>query len=199
MMGQPSTEMVKRKAVPRTIRIPLRELDLTRGRQLGTLAPIRCFAPGSMSMKSDGAASRSTEFSPAASAAVSHAKAAAPTQQIRRVAVLGAGTMGSRIAAHIANAGIPVVLLDIVPAGTPADAAPSARNKLVLSALDSLKKSKPAAFYAIDSARLITPGNFDDHLNQLADCDWIIEAVAENVDIKRALLAKVAEHRTLGG
>src|ERR1035438_4156307 len=119
-------------------------------------------------------------------------------KQIRKVAVLGAGTMGSRIAAHIANAGVPVVLLDMVPPGTPADAGAAARNKLALAALDGLKKSKPAAFYAVDSARLITPGNFDDHLNQLADCDWIIEAVAENLDIKRGLLAKVAEHRKPG-
>ena len=118
--------------------------------------------------------------------------------QIRKVAVLGAGTMGSRIAAHIANAGVPVVLLDIVPAGTPADAAPSARNKLALGALDGLKKAKPAAFYTADSARLITPGNFDDDLNRIADCDWIVEAVAENLDIKRALLAKVAAHRKPG-
>ncbi len=68
-------------------------------------------------------------------------------RQITKVAVLGAGTMGSRIAAHIANAGVPVVLLDIVPPGTPAEAPAAARNKFVLSALDGLKKSKPAAFF----------------------------------------------------
>src|SRR5258708_19206466 len=83
---------------------------------------------------------------------------------IRRVAVLGAGTMGSRIAAHIANAGVPVVLLDIVPPNTPADAGPAARNKLVLAALEGLKKSKPAAFFVPGSARLVRPGNFDDDL-----------------------------------
>lgn len=119
-------------------------------------------------------------------------------KQIRKVAVLGAGTMGSRIAAHIANSGVAVVLLDIVPPGTPADAAPAAKNKLVLAALDGLKKSKPAAFFAPDSARLITPGNFDDDLKLIADCDWIVEAVAENLDIKRALLAKVEQHRKPG-
>jgi 3-hydroxyacyl-CoA dehydrogenase len=119
-------------------------------------------------------------------------------KQIRKVAVLGAGTMGSRIAAHIANAGVPVVLLDIVPAGTPADAGPAARNKLVLAALDGLKKAKPAAFYAPDAARLITVGNFDDDLARIADCDWIVEAVAEGLDIKRALLAKVIEQRKPG-
>jgi 3-hydroxyacyl-CoA dehydrogenase len=119
-------------------------------------------------------------------------------RQIRKIAVLGAGTMGSRIAAHIANAGVPVVLLDIVPPGTPADATRAVKNKLVLAAIDGLKKAKPAAFYTNDSARLITPGNFDDDLGLVADCDWIIEAVAENLDIKRALLAKVEQHRKLG-
>ncbi len=120
------------------------------------------------------------------------------SKQIRKVAVLGAGTMGSRIAAHIANAGLPVVLLDIVPPGTAADASKPERNKIVLAALDGLKKSKPAAFYTPDSARLLTLGNFDDDLALIADCDWIIEAVAENLDIKHALLARVAQHRRPG-
>ncbi|HEY4380303.1 MAG TPA: 3-hydroxyacyl-CoA dehydrogenase family protein, partial [Acidobacteriaceae bacterium] len=119
-------------------------------------------------------------------------------KQIRRVAVLGAGTMGSRITAHIANAGVPVVLLDIVPPGTPPAAPAALRNRLTLAALDALKKSKPAAFYTPDAARLITPGNFEDDLKMLANCDWILEAVAENLDIKRALLARVAEHRKPG-
>jgi 3-hydroxyacyl-CoA dehydrogenase len=121
-----------------------------------------------------------------------------PTRQIRKVAVLGAGTMGSRIAAHIANAGVPVVLLDMVLPGIPADAGGSVRNRLVLAAIDALKKSRPAAFYSLDSARLITPGNFDDDMRLVADCDWIVEAVAENLEIKRALLTKVAEHRKPG-
>jgi 3-hydroxyacyl-CoA dehydrogenase len=121
-----------------------------------------------------------------------------PTKQIRKVAVLGAGTMGSRIAAHIANAGLPVVLLDIVPQGIAPEAAKAERNKFVLSALDGLKKSKPAAFYTPDSARLLTLGNFDDDLALIADCDWIIEVVAENLDIKHALLVKVMQHRRPG-
>ena len=119
----------------------------------------------------------------------------ARAKQIRKVAVLGAGTMGSRIAAHVANAGLPVVLLDIVPPGIDASAPKPERNKFVLAALDGLKKSKPAAFYSPESARLITTGNFDDDLALIADCDWIIEAVAENLDIKHALLAKVVQHR----
>jgi 3-hydroxyacyl-CoA dehydrogenase len=106
--------------------------------------------------------------------------------------------MGSRIAAHVANAGVPVVLLDIVPPGVAADGPKAERNKFVLAAMDGLKKSKPAAFYAVDSARLITLGNFDDDLALIADCDWIIEVVAENLEIKRALLAKVQQHRRPG-
>jgi 3-hydroxyacyl-CoA dehydrogenase len=109
---------------------------------------------------------------------------------IRRVAVLGAGTMGARIAAHIANAGIPVVLLDIVPPGAPAGNK-AARNGLVHHALDTMKKTKPASFFDAADSRLITEGNFEDDLGLVADCDWIIEAVAENLDIKRALLKKV--------
>src|ERR1700735_2122145 len=116
-------------------------------------------------------------------------------RQINKVAVLGAGTMGSRIAAHITNAGLPVVLLDIVPPGTDAGAPKQERNKIVLAALDGLKKSKPAAFYSPDNARLLTIGNFDDDLALIADCDWIIEVVAENLEIKRALLEKVQKHR----
>lgn len=117
------------------------------------------------------------------------------TGQIRKVAVLGAGTMGSRIAAHLANAQVPVVLLDMVPPGTAADAGKAQRNKFALAALDALKKSKPAAFYSPEDARLIAVGNFDDDLALIAGCDWIIEVVAEDLEIKRALLAKVEQHR----
>src|SRR5690242_2551532 len=107
---------------------------------------------------------------------------------VRRAAVLGAGTMGSRIAAHLANAGIPSLLLDMVPKDA------SARNKLATTAIDALAKSKPAAFYDPALASLITPGNFEDDLAKLADCDWVIEAVAENLDIKHALLEKAVPY-----
>ncbi len=106
--------------------------------------------------------------------------------------------MGSRIAAHIANAGVPVVLLDMVPPGTAADAPKAERDKCVLSAMEGLRKLKPAAFFSADSARLIALGNFDDDMVQIASCDWIIEVVAENLEIKRALLAKVLQHRRPG-
>jgi 3-hydroxyacyl-CoA dehydrogenase len=122
----------------------------------------------------------------------------ASTKQIRKVAILGAGTMGSGIAAHIANAGLPVILLDIVPPGTAADADKATKNKFVLAALDRLKKSKPTAFFIAENARLITLGNFDDDLALISDCDWIVEVVAENLEIKRALLNKLQQHRRPG-
>src|SRR5690349_18192114 len=103
-------------------------------------------------------------------------------KQIRKVAVLGAGTMGARIAAHFANAAVPSYLLDIVPP----DADGPARNKIALSGLDAARKSKPAAFMEPSLAHLVTIGNFDDDLNNLADVDWIIEAVVENLEIKRS-------------
>ena len=108
---------------------------------------------------------------------------------VRRAAVLGAGTMGSRIAAHLANAGIPSLLLDMVPKDS---AAP--RNQLALSGIEALGKAKPAAFYEPGLAAFITPGNFEDDLAKLAECDWVIEAVAENLEIKRALLERVVPH-----
>src|ERR1700758_2174248 len=100
---------------------------------------------------------------------------------VRRAAVLGAGTMGSRIAAHLANAGIPSMLLDMVPDGE------GGRNRLAESALVALGKAKPAAFYDVSLASMITPGNFEDDLPKLKQCDWVIEAVGENLEIKRAL------------
>ncbi|PWU12190.1 MAG: 3-hydroxyacyl-CoA dehydrogenase [Terriglobia bacterium] len=99
---------------------------------------------------------------------------------IRKAAVLGAGTMGSRIAAHLANAGVPVVLLDL--------------PGLAAQALEGLKKSKPAAFYDPSLAGRVTPGNFNDDVALLSECDWVIEAVTENLTIKQELLNKVAPH-----
>jgi 3-hydroxyacyl-CoA dehydrogenase len=115
-------------------------------------------------------------------------------KHIHRVAVLGAGTMGSRIAAHFANAGVPSYLFDIVPP----DADGPARNKIAGAGLDAARKSKPAAFMDASLPRLITIGNFDDDLKRLADVDWIIEAVVENLDLKRALLRKVEAIRKPG-
>ncbi len=117
---------------------------------------------------------------------------------INKVAILGAGTMGARIAAHFANAGVPSYLLDIVPPNVPPDAGSAARNKVAAAGLDALKKSKPAAFMDPSLARLVTVGNFEDNLKRLAEVDWIIEAVVENLDIKRALLKKVEAIRKPG-
>ena len=115
-------------------------------------------------------------------------------KRIEKVAVLGAGTMGSRIAAHLANAGIPSYLLDMVPP----DADGSARNKFAAAGLEGLKKSKPAAFFEPSLYKLITIGNFDDNLKWLSQCDWIIEAVVENLEAKRELLRKVEAVRKPG-
>ncbi|HYK91131.1 MAG TPA: 3-hydroxyacyl-CoA dehydrogenase NAD-binding domain-containing protein, partial [Acidobacteriota bacterium] len=88
-------------------------------------------------------------------------------RRIHKVAVLGAGTMGARIAAHLANAAVPSWLLDIVPP----DADGPARNKIALAGLDAARKSKPAAFFEPSVARLVTVGNFEDDLKRLAEVD----------------------------
>ena len=106
---------------------------------------------------------------------------------IRKAAVLGAGTMGARIAAHLANAGVPVALLDLASPG-------AARSAIAVQALENLKKSKPAAFFDASLAARITPGNFEDDLGLLSGCDWVIEAVTENLEIKQSLLEKAAPH-----
>src|SRR3979411_1564793 len=118
-------------------------------------------------------------------------------RRIEKAVVLGAGTMGSRIAAHFANAGLPCILLDIVP-NLPADASAVERNKIVRAGLDAAKKSKPAAFFTPAFAEKIAIGNFEDDLARCAEADWIIEVVAENLEIKRKLLARVAEVRKPG-
>jgi 3-hydroxyacyl-CoA dehydrogenase len=114
-------------------------------------------------------------------------------QRIQRAAVLGAGTMGARIAAHLSNAGIPCLLLDVATAGDP-----RSRNRVVQAGLDAARKSRPASFFTPDTSRLIRTGNFDDDLAKLADVDWIIEAVSENLEIKRDLLTRVEQVRRPG-
>ena len=111
---------------------------------------------------------------------------------LRSVAVLGAGTMGARIAAHFANAGIPAHLLDIVIPNQPN------RNAAALKGIESAAKQKPGGFFTDDAAKLVRPGNFDDHLHRLAEVDWIIEAVTENLDIKRDLWSRVDKVRKPG-
>ncbi|HUH01384.1 MAG TPA: 3-hydroxyacyl-CoA dehydrogenase family protein, partial [Kofleriaceae bacterium] len=115
------------------------------------------------------------------------------SKPIRRVAVLGAGVMGSGIAAHCANAGIPVLLLDIVPPNLDEKARQSraARNQFADGALAKMLKARPAPFFHPSNARLITTGNFDDDLDQVADYDLVIEAIIERLDIKRSLFEKL--------
>jgi 3-hydroxyacyl-CoA dehydrogenase len=117
---------------------------------------------------------------------------------IERAAVIGAGVMGAALAAHLANAGVPVVLLDIVPpegAGVKGD--PSSReyrNAFAAKGLTNATKSRPASFYTKAGARLVTIGNLEDDLDRLRDVDWVLEAVVERLDIKKALFEKIAPY-----
>ncbi|HSO75232.1 MAG TPA: 3-hydroxyacyl-CoA dehydrogenase NAD-binding domain-containing protein, partial [Blastocatellia bacterium] len=128
------------------------------------------------------------------------------TYKINRVAVLGSGTMGAQIAAHLANAGIEVLLLDIAPTELNKQEqareltlqSPQVRNRIVNAGLEAAKKIKPAAFFAPSVASLIKTGNFDDDLAKIAEADWIIEAVVENLDIKRSLFSRVDALRRAG-
>jgi 3-hydroxyacyl-CoA dehydrogenase len=110
---------------------------------------------------------------------------------IQKVAVLGAGVMGAAIAAHLANAGIPSVLFDIVPP----DAEGADRLAFAQKGITTIKKIKPAALYRKDAAALITPANYDDHGHLLGECDWIVEAVIERLDIKQKVFSWVAANR----
>src|SRR5215471_95663 len=113
--------------------------------------------------------------------------------KVKKAAVLGAGTMGAQIAAHLANAGIPALLLDVLPQDKARD-----RNAIARAGLEAAKKAKPAAFFTAGRAALVTIGNFEDDLPKLKDCDLIIEAVVESPDIKRTLYEKVEQHRRPG-
>ena len=113
---------------------------------------------------------------------------------VSKAAVLGAGTMGAGIAAHLANAGIPTLLLDIAPKE---EGAPD-KNAIVNALFEASKKLKPAPFMLGDNAKLITTGNFTDDIEKLKECDLIIEAVVENLDIKHKIFAEVEKHRKPG-
>lgn len=116
-------------------------------------------------------------------------------REVRKAAVLGAGTMGSRIAGHLANAGVHCLLLDVAAQGADTHAA---RNGIAEKGCKGLEISRPPALYAADVARRIEVGNFADDLPRIAEADWIIEAVVENFEIKRELLKKVDEFRKKG-
>jgi 3-hydroxyacyl-CoA dehydrogenase len=112
---------------------------------------------------------------------------------ISKVAVIGSGVMGSGIAAQIANAGLPVVLLDIVPKGETED-----RSKIARGAIEKMMKADPAPFMHPRNAKLITAGNLEDDLNLLSECDWIIEVVLEDLTVKHATYDKIEKHRKKG-
>ena len=125
---------------------------------------------------------------------------------IKNVAVLGSGIMGSRIACHFANIGVNVLLLDMVPRepndqekakGLTTDH-PAVRNRIVNQSLTTAVKSKPSPLYHKKRASLITTGNFDDDMAKISECDWVLEAIVENLDIKKSLFEKVEKHRKPG-
>src|SRR5579864_950289 len=103
---------------------------------------------------------------------------------IAKIAVLGSGVMGSGIAAHIANAGIPVLLLDIVPQGA------TSRNVLTEKAVEKQLAANPSGFTHKSKVKLVTCGNLEDNLDQLKEVDWIIEAVLEKLEVKQDVYKK---------
>jgi len=119
-------------------------------------------------------------------------------RSIKKVAVLGSGVMGSRIACHFAGIGVQVLLLDIIPKEATESTDKKARNKLVNDALTAAIKSNPSPVYHKDVIKKITTGNFDDNMKDIAACDWIIEVVVERLDIKKSVYEKVEQFRKKG-
>lgn len=121
-----------------------------------------------------------------------------PNRTIRKIAVLGSGVMGSRIAAHFAGIGLPVLLLDIMPKDIAPDAKPAERNKIVNDALAAAIKSNPSPVFHKNVVKKITTGNFTDNMKDIAGADWIIEVVVERLDIKQAVFSEVEKYRKPG-
>jgi 3-hydroxyacyl-CoA dehydrogenase len=117
---------------------------------------------------------------------------------IKKIAVLGSGVMGSRIACHFAGVGLKVLLLDIQPKDLPADAKPAEKNKIVNDALAAAIKSNPSPVYNKDVVKRISTGNFTDNMKDIADCDWVIEVVVERLDIKQLVFTDVEKYRKPG-
>ncbi|MEY3820158.1 MAG: hypothetical protein RL337_339 [Bacteroidota bacterium] len=116
-------------------------------------------------------------------------------RSIKKVAILGSGVMGSRIACHFAGIGVNVLLLDMVPKEATESTKPAERNKLVNDALQAALKSNPSPVYTKATAKKITTGNFDDNLQEIAAVDWIIEVVIERLDIKQMMYEKIEKYR----
>ena len=119
-------------------------------------------------------------------------------RKINKVAVLGSGVMGSRIACHFANIGVEVLLLDIVPKEAVESKDKAARNKIVNDALQFALKSNPSPIYSKSYVSRITTGNMDDDMAKIANCDWIIEVVIERLDIKKQVFENVEKYRKQG-
>ena len=119
-------------------------------------------------------------------------------RSIKKVAILGSGVMGSRIACHFAGIGVNVLLLDMVPKEAMESNKPAERNKLVNDALQAALKSNPSPVYTKATAKKITTGNFDDNLQEIAGVDWIIEVVVERLDIKQMMYEKIEKYRKPG-
>ena len=119
-------------------------------------------------------------------------------KNIKKVAVLGSGIMGSGIACQLANVGLEVILLDIIPEKEKNSSDHIKRNSLVNNALNTAVKSKPAPLYSKSMLNNITTGNFDDDFDKISECDWIIEVVVERLDIKNIIFEKVDQHRKAG-
>ncbi len=117
---------------------------------------------------------------------------------IKKIAVLGSGVMGSRIACHFAGVGLQVLLLDITPKDLPADASTAAKNKIVDDALMAAIKSNPSPVYTKDVVKKIKTGNFTDNMKDIATCDWVIEVVVERLDIKQSVFEQVEKFRKPG-
>jgi 3-hydroxyacyl-CoA dehydrogenase len=125
---------------------------------------------------------------------------------ISRVAVIGAGTMGAAIAAHVANAGLPVILLDIAPNRlTPEEeqkgftlASPQVRNRIVQAGFERARQVRPAPFVSKEAESLVTLGNTEDNFAQIAEADWIVEAIIEKLEPKRAMMAQIEAVRKPG-
>jgi 3-hydroxyacyl-CoA dehydrogenase len=117
---------------------------------------------------------------------------------IKKVAVLGSGVMGSRIACHFAGVGLQVLLLDIQPKDIAPDAKPADKNKIVNDALAAAIKSNPSPVYTKDAIKRIKTGNFTDNMKDIADYDWVIEVVVERLDIKQSIFTEVEKYRKPG-